>query len=95
MTTYGAANTATGKAFVKKQVVTTATVLALPIVKWDELNNVHGAINIARFSGKKKGAMVLVQKTDGQTLCIAVAQGPEPADGWKIVEPSTAITPLA
>ena len=33
MSNYGAPNTVTGKAFVKKQVVTTATVLALPIVK--------------------------------------------------------------
>lgn len=94
MTTYGAANTATGKAFVKKQVVTTATVMALPIVELDELNNIHGAINIARFSGKKKGAMVLLEKKD-KSLHIAVAQGPEPADSWKIVESTTTITPIA
>lgn len=95
MATYGDPKTATGKAFVQKQVVTTATVLALPIVKWDELTHISGAINIARFSGKKKGAMVLVEKPDGQTLCIAVAQGPEPTASWKIVEPGTTVTPLA
>lgn len=94
MATYGAANTATGKAFVQKQVVATATVMALPIVKWDELNNIQGAINIARFSGKKKGAMVLVEKQN-KSLHIAVAQGPEPSDSWKIVESSTTVTPLA
>lgn len=93
MATYGDPKTATGKAFVQKQVVTTATVMALPIVKEDELKSIQGAINIARFSGKKRGAMVLMESKADQTLHIAVAQGPEPSASWNIAELGTPVTP--
>lgn len=95
MATYGDPKTATGKAFVQKQVVTTATVMALPIVKEAELKSIHGAINISRFSGKKRGAMVLMESQTDQTLHIAVAQGPGPSASWNIVALDTAVTPTA
>ena len=93
MASYGDSKTVTGKAFVAQQVVTTATVLALPIVKEAELKSVHGAINIARYSGKKRGAMVLMESETDSTLHIAVAQGSEPSSKWNVVALETAVTP--
>ena len=93
MSNYGAPNTVTGKAFVKQQVVTTATVLVLPIVKEDELKSAHGAVNIARLSGKQRGAMVLMERKSDTTLHIAVAQGSAPTSKWNVVALDTAVTP--
>lgn len=93
MTTYGAPNTVTGKAFVKHQRETTSTAMALPIVKEAELKSANATINIARLSGKQKGAMVLMEKTTGGTLCVAVAKGSLPKDPWEVVELTTKVTP--
>lgn len=93
MTAYGAPNTVTGKAFVKHQRETTSTAMALPIVKEAELKSANATINIARLSGKQKGAMVLMEKTVGGTLCVAVATGSLPKDVWDVVELATKVTP--
>lgn len=95
MASYGDHNTVTGKAFAKQQVVTTATVMALPIVKEDELKSAHGAVNIARNSGKRRGAMVLMERKSDTTLHIAVAQGSEPTSKWNVVALDTAVVPTA
>lgn len=93
MTAYGSPNTVTGKAFVKHQRETTSTAIALPIVKEAELKKADATINIARLSGKQKGAMVLMEKTTGGILCIAVATGSLPKDPWDVVELSVKVTP--
>lgn len=93
MSNYGAPNTVTGKAFVKQQVVTTATVLALPIVTEEEIKSAHGAVNIARLSGKRRGAMVLVERKSDSSLMIAIAQGSAIKDKWYLVAQGTAVIP--
>lgn len=80
---YGDANTATGKAFVKPVVETTATALPLPIVTEQELGTMTSALNTHRLSGKQRGAMVLLKKSD-ERLYIAVATGSEPASPWAL-----------
>ena len=93
-TKYGDNGTVTGKAFVKQQLETTSTVLALPIVPEGELKVAKSAINTARLSGKQKGAMVIME--DGShALHIAVADGPLPTDPWNIVSLDSEVTPIA
>lgn len=92
VTKYGDPNTATGKAFVKQQVVTTATVMALPVVTEAEIKSAKSMINTHRLSGKQKGAMVIVEKPD-QSLHIAVADGPLPTDVWNLAHLDTDVTP--
>lgn len=91
---YGDRGTTTGKAFVKQQLETTSTVIALPIVPEAELKVAKSAINTARLSGKQKGAMVLME--DGShALHIAVADGPLPTDAWNVCSLDGEVTPIA
>lgn len=91
---YGDRNTATGKAFVKQILESTATVLPLPIVPEAELKVARSAINTARLSGKQRGAMVLME--DGsKALHIAVADGPLPTDPWNVCSLDGEVTPIA
>ncbi|WXX03201.1 acetyl-CoA acetyltransferase [Salmonella phage vB_SalP_SE29] len=81
MSKYGETATVTGQAFRVKAVQTTATAIPLPLVAEANLKNKDHPINIKHLSGKQKGAMVAVEKTDN-SLYIAIARGSEPTDKW-------------
>lgn len=81
MAKYGDPSTVTGKAFRVKAVQTVATALPLPIVSEVDLKSLKAPVNMAKLSGKQKGAMVCVDK-GGDDLYIAIATGSEPADAW-------------
>ena len=92
VTKYGDPNTATGKAFLKQQVATTSTVMALPVVTEAEIKSARSMINTNRLSGKQKGAMVIVEKAD-HSLHVAVADGPLPTDPWNLAHLDTSVKP--
>ncbi|AQN31626.1 putative acetyl-CoA acetyltransferase [Escherichia phage vB_EcoP_B] len=95
MSKYGTAGTVTGQAFRVKTVQTTATAIPLPIVAEADLKKKDHPINIKHLSGKQKGAMVAVEKTD-QSLYIAIARGSEPTDKWDATTmESDPVTPAA
>lgn len=68
----------------------------MPVVSDVDLKKKTHPINIARFSGKQKGAMVCVETSPDKKLHIAVAAGSEPESPWYVLEtdPST-IDPTA
>lgn len=90
---YGDQHTVTGKAFLKQQLETTSTAIALPIVSKTDLANAMAPINQAHLSGKQKGAMVIME--ENQELHIAVADGPAPTDQWNICSLDGEVTPIA
>lgn len=93
MAKYGDANTVTGQSFRVKDVQTIATALPLPVVAEVDLKSKAHPINIHHLSGKQKGAMVAVKKTDG-SLYIAVAQDALPESPWCATTMEvTAVTP--
>ena len=92
---YGDQHTVTGKAFLKQQLETTSTAIALPIVSKDELSNSLAPINQSHLSGKQKGAMVIMEDPSTHDLHIAVADGPAPTDTWNICSLDGEVTPLA
>lgn len=83
MAKYGSTGSVTGQVFRVKTVQTTATAIPLPIVAEADLKKKDHPINIKHLSGKQKGAMVAVGKTD-QSLYIAIARGSEPTDKWDV-----------
>ncbi len=91
---YGAPHTVTGKAFLKQQLETTSTAIALPIVAEADLKSALAPINIAHLSGKQKGAMVLMEAVGGE-LHIAVADGPLPTDPWNTCSLDGEVNPVA
>ncbi|WCZ56786.1 hypothetical protein K30_049 [Salmonella phage Kenya-K30] len=90
---YGDAGTTTGKAFLKQQLETTSTAMALPIVSKADLSRALAPINQARLSGKQKGAMVIMEDDSTHELHIAVADGPLPTDAWNICSLDGEVTP--
>lgn len=94
MSKYGDPSTVTGKAFRVKAVQTVATALPLPIVSEVDLKSLRAPVNMAKLSGKQKGAMVCVDKGEGD-LYIAIATGSEPADPWfQLANESLKVTPV-
>ena len=94
MAKYGDASTVTGGAFRVRIRPTVATALPLPIVTEVEIKSTKAAVNMAKLSGKQKGAMVCVDK-GGDDLYIAVATGSEPADPWfALANESLKVTPV-
>lgn len=94
MAKYGDASTVTGGAFRVRAVQTVATALPLPIVPETDIKALKAPVNIAKLSGKQKGAMVCVDK-GGDDLYIAVATGSEPADSWfALANESLKVTPV-
>jgi len=81
MPKYGGLNTVTGQSFRVKDVQTIATALPLPVVAEKDLKSKAHPINIHHLSGKQKGAMVAVQKSD-ESLYIAVARDALPESPW-------------
>lgn len=95
MAKYGDAFTVTGGAFRQHSRQTIATALPLPIVSETDLKSVKSAVNMAKLSGKQKGAMVCVDK-GGDDLYIAIATGSEPADPWfALANESVKVTPVS
>ena len=98
MAKYGDPSTVTGKAFRVKAVQTVATALPLPIVSEVDLKSLKAPVNMAKMSGKQKGAMVCVDKgvdEGGDYLYIAIATGSKPADEWfKLANESLKVTPV-
>lgn len=90
---YGDQHTVTGKAFLKQQLETTSTAIALPIVSKTDLSNAMAPINQSHLSGKQKGAMVIME--DNQELHIAVADGDAPTSPWNICSLDGEVAPLA
>lgn len=94
MAKYGDASTVTGGAFRVRAVQTVATALPLPIVAETDIKALKAPVNIAKLSGKQKGAMVCVDK-GGDDLYIAVATGSEPADQWfALANEALKVTPV-
>lgn len=94
MAKYGDASTVTGGAFRVRAVQTVATALPLPIVSEVDIKNTKAPVNLTHLSGKQKGAMVCVDKGEGN-LYIAVATGSEPADQWfALANDSLEVTPV-
>ena len=83
MAKYGSTGSVTGQAFRVKAVQTIATAIPMPVVTEEDLKKKDHPINIKHLSGKQKGAMVAVEKTD-QSLYIAIARGSEPTDKWDV-----------
>jgi hypothetical protein len=94
MAKYGDASTVTGGAFRVRAIPTVATALPLPIVSEVDIKALKAPVNIAKLSGKQKGAMVCVDK-GGDDLYIAIATGSEPADPWfALANESLKVTPV-
>lgn len=83
MSKYGDEGTTTGQAFRVKTVQTIATALPMPVVTEDDIKKKDHPINLEHLSGKQKGAMVVVEKTNKE-LYIAIARGSSPTDIWDV-----------
>lgn len=94
MAKYDTTGSVTGQAFRVKAVQTIATAIPMPVVKEEDLKKKDHPINIKHLSGKQKGAMVALEKTD-KTLHIAVARGSEPTAPWDVtvMDKEASVTP--
>lgn len=91
MSKYGDAGTTTGQAFRVKAVQTIATALPMPVVSEEDIKKKDHPINIDHLSGKQKGAMVVVEKSN-KGLYIAIARGSSPTDIWDVT--TMEVTPV-
>lgn len=91
---YGDLNTATGTAFIRKQVEALVTALPLPIVSHEKgIMKKGSVVNTTELSGKQEGAMVISKGDNDSKYRLCIALGHKPDSGWTTIELDTAVNP--